>query len=144
VNFKQRLLRYGSGVIIGVLLSLAIFSGRGCSEWMPEKRIKSRIQLNSIELDAVVSCAIECWTTQQGKPSPLEAWLMDAEIDWSMSGPRETPQRYVFNLPNEAPLQSVECQFSETFGMITTAVFRSNSDRCQCASKVVAGEQQSD
>ncbi len=132
MNFKQRLLRYGSGVIIGVLLSLAIFSGRGCSEWMPEKRIKSRIQLNSIELDAVVSCAIECWKTQQGKPSPLEAWLMDAEIDWSMSGPRETPQRYVFILPAEAPLKSVECQFSQNSGLITTAVFRDNADRCQC------------
>lgn len=102
---------------------------------MPEKRIKSRIQLNSIELDAVVSCAIECWKNQQGKPSPLEAWLMDAEIDWSMSGPRETPQRYVFILPAEAPFQSVECQFSQNSGMITTAIFRDSADRCQCVAE---------
>tara|TARA_B110000503_G_scaffold115765_1_gene174324 strand:+ start:1058 stop:1480 length:423 start_codon:yes stop_codon:yes gene_type:complete len=140
VNFKQRLLRYGSGVIIGVLMSVVLFSGRGCSDWLPEKRIKSRIQLDGIELDAVVSCAIKCWEDEQGKASPLEAWLLDAEIDWALSGPREMPQRYVFNLPNEAPLQSVECQFSETRGMITAAVFRSNADRCQCANTAVAGE----
>jgi hypothetical protein len=133
VNFKQRLLRYGSGVIIGVLFSIVIFSGRGCSDWLPEKRIKSRIQLNSIELDDVVSCAIKCWQEETGKTSPLENWLLDAEINWSMSGPRETPQRYVFNLPDESPLESVECRFTQKSGEITGAVFRINADRCDCA-----------
>lgn len=133
MNFKQRLLRYGSGVIIGVLFSIVIFSGRGCSDWLPEKRIKSRIQLNAIELDEVVSCAIKCWQEETGKTSPLENWLLDAEINWSMSGPRETPQRYVFNLPDESPLKTVECQFAQKSGEITGAVFRSNADRCDCA-----------
>jgi|TARA_B110000503_G_C7053289_1_gene373287 hypothetical protein len=140
VNFKQRLLRYGAGVIIGVLMSVVIFSGRGCSDWLPEKRIKSRIQLDGIELDAVVSCAIRCWEDEQGKPSPLEGWLLDAEIDWSVSGPRETPQRYVFNLPAEAPLQSVECRFSQSSGLITKAVFRIDADRCQCADSAHSAE----
>ena len=137
MNFNQRLLRYGSGVLIGIFLSVAFFSGRGCSDWLPEKRIKTRIQLNQLQADEVVLCAIRCWQNETGKDSPLEAWLLNAEIDWSKSGPRETPQRYVFNLPAESSLESVECRFTEDGGTIEAAVFRENGDRCNC---LVSGE----
>ena len=56
-NFRQRFLRYGIGVIIGVILS-ASFSGRSCNDWLPGKRIKARMQL--IQPDAPLQCLLDC------------------------------------------------------------------------------------
>lgn len=140
MNFRQRLLRYGFGVSIGVLLSVVIFSGRGCSDWLPEKRIKTRIQLNNLQTDDEVMCVIRCWQDETNKSSPLENWLLAGEIDWSKSGPRETPQRYVFNLPAESPIKSLECRFTEKGGTITQAIFRDKGDRCNCAASSHSSE----
>ena len=132
MNLKQRLLRYGIGIFIGVLLSLAFFSGRGCNDWLPEKRIKARMQLDGIRPDSTVACIIRCHQNTTQDAMSLESWLMEAEIDWSESGPRETPQRFVFLMPVAAPFVKLECHFKEGIGWITSPEFRDGIEMCSC------------
>lgn len=95
VNFKQRLIRFAIGIAIGTLLSIWMLGSRGCTEWFPAQRIRTSIRMAGIRTTPELRCALECLANDAGA---LEVWLMDGRLNWDASGPRETPQRYQFDV----------------------------------------------
>jgi len=113
VNFRQRFLRYGIGVIIGVLLSALFFSGRSCNDWLPGKRVKARMQLEEVQPDTFLQCLLDCEGPTKADSNQLMKWLLAAEINWSESAAREERPCYLFEMPAECPFAELTVCFSE-------------------------------
>ena len=100
MTIKRRLLIFGTGLLIGTVLSYLLLGWRGCSDWLPERRLRADIEMEGLDRDARTTCLLVCLDDAD----PI-AWLYAAEVDWQASGPRETPKRYVFRL-TEGPVSS--------------------------------------
>ena len=132
MNFRQRFLRYGIGVIIGLFLSFFFFGERGCN-WMPSKRIKSRMQLDGVVPDAQLSCLIDCEGLAPNSMQDVEAWLLDCEVNFSASHPRQNIPCYHLEMPEESPFTSLQVCFLDSVGLLSNPVLRDGQfDRCNC------------
>ena len=132
VNFRQRFLRYGIGVIIGVILSALFFSGRSCNDWLPGKRIKARMQLEGIQPDAPLQCLLDCEGSTRADGNQVMEWLLAADINWSESAAREERPCYLFEMQEECPFETLTVCFSEHSASVGMAVVREATD-CPCA-----------
>ena len=132
MNFRQRFLRYGIGVIIGVILSALFFSGRGCNDWLPGKRIKARVQLEGIQMDAPLQCLLECKGTTYTDGNQVMQWLLAADINWSESAAREERPCYLFEMQADCPFETLTVCFSKHSASVGMAVVREATD-CPCA-----------
>jgi hypothetical protein len=134
VNFRQRFLRFGIGVTIGLMLSVFFFQGRGCDDWLPEKRIKSRMQMDGVR----PSEAMACWMQCDGGPaqvtmSEVMQWLLEAEVNWTASSPREEPPCYILDTAPDCPLRQLEVCFSLDSGTVyLTPDSGPASEACDC------------
>lgn len=140
MNFRQRFLRYGIGVFIGVILSAVFFSGRSCNDWLPEKRIKARIQLDGVVPDFRLQCLLDCEGPTRGSHSSWMAWLLAADINWSESTPRETPPCYRLDMAADCPFESMTVCFTEGSGTLGDAVVREATAEGACDCPSVRGE----
>lgn len=132
MNFRQRFLRYGIGVIIGVLLSALFFSGRSCNDWLPGKRIKARIQLEGVQPDTVLQCLLDCDGPTQADPNQLMQWLLAAEINWSQSAARQERPCYLFEMPTACPFEELTVCFSEHSASVGMPRVREAQLTCGC------------
>lgn len=133
MNFRQRFLRYGIGVFIGVILSALFFSGRSCNDWLPGKRIKARLQMEGFQVDGPLQCLLDCEGVTQANSNQLMQWLLDAEINWSESSGREERPCYIFDMATDCPFAKVSACFSEHSASVGMAVLRQDSDvNCPC------------
>lgn len=124
MNFKQRLLRYGVGIFLGVLISLYFFGGRSCGEWMPTARIKADIQLGGIMPDAKTKCELECVGMSV---TDLEALVLAGKVDLGASSPRETPKAYRLALGGSAgkgPFSEITFLLTDTASVATALAWR--------------------
>lgn len=80
-----------------------MLGSRGCTEWLPAQRIRTSIQMAGIRPAEDLRCVLGCFA-QPISASSVENWLLEGELDLGSSGPRETPQRYVFQVDLEFPL----------------------------------------
>lgn len=119
VNFRQRFLRYGIGVFIGLMLSVFFFQGRGCNDWLPEKRIKSRMQMDGVRPSEVLTCWMQCdESPAQASMSDVMQWLMESDINWSASTPRSVPSCYILDTAPSCPLRQLEVCFGSKSGTV--------------------------
>ncbi|MDA8606577.1 hypothetical protein N9L13_06050 [Flavobacteriales bacterium] len=119
MNFRQRFLRYGIGVFVGLLLSIFFFQGRGCNDWLPEKRIKSRMQLDGVLPSEALACWMECaGGPAQASNSTMMQWLLESEINWSESRPRQEPPCYILDTAPGCPLRQLEVCFGANSGVV--------------------------
>ena len=132
MDLRQRFLRYGIGVIIGVILSALFFSGRSCNDWLPGKRIKARIQLEGIQPDAPLQCLLECEGSTRADGNQMMQWLLAADINWSESTAREEHPCYLFEMKAGCPFETLTVCFLEHSASIGMAVMREATD-CPCA-----------
>lgn len=134
MNFRQRFLRYGIGVFLGLLLSVFFFQGRGCNDWLPEKRIKSRMQMDGVRPSEALMCWMNCTEDHsEVSMSQVMQWLLDAEINWSASSPREVPPCYVLDTDSSCPLGKLEVCFSLKSGTVSfTEASAVSLEGCNC------------
>lgn len=104
-----------------------MLGGRGCSDWLPERRLRADIELAGLDVDERTACLQRCWNAQGAEV----AWLYAAEADWQASGPRETPQRYVFRM-EEGPLRSFTCVRSGSGGRWVLSATEADESGCSC------------
>jgi len=143
VNFRQRFLRYGIGVFIGVILSALFFSGRSCNDWLPAKRIKARMQLDGVSPDAYLSCLMQCEGPTAASREVLMTWLLNSEIQWSLSEPRGSQPCYHLKMPLDCPFSSMKICFSNDEGELSQAVLSEDialNSACSCALATDAGQ----
>lgn len=131
VNIRQRFLRYGIGVIIGVILSALFFSGRSCNDWLPGKRIKARMQLEGIQPDAHLQCLMDCDGLTRADGPQLLRWLLAADINWSKSTARGERPCYLFEMQEDCPFTSLTVCFSERTASVGMVVVR-EAGNCPC------------
>lgn len=98
MTIKRRLLIFGTGLLIGTVLSYLLLGWRGCSDWLPERRLRADIELAGLHANASTRCLMACWEAQGELLPTLVDWLYRGEVDWEASGPREQPKRYVFRM----------------------------------------------
>jgi hypothetical protein len=134
VNFRQRFLRYGIGVFIGLLLSVFFFQGRGCNDWLPEKRIKSRMQMDGVRPSEALVCWMQCdESPAQASMAELMQWLMESNINWSASTPRSIPPCYILDTDPSCPLRQLEVCFGSESGTVDlTSASGLPLDVCVC------------
>jgi hypothetical protein len=134
VNFRQRFFRYGIGVAIGLMLSIFFFQGRGCSDWLPEKRIKSRMQLDGVRPSDPLACWMQCDSDAVDVTiSELMQWLLESEVIWSASSPREETPCYTLYMQDNCPVRQLEVCFGPEMGTINlTAASGIGLDGCSC------------
>ena len=143
MNFRQRFLRYGIGVFIGVILSALFFSGRSCNDWLPAKRIKARMQLDGVSPDAYLNCLMECEGPTEASRERLMEWLLDSEIEWTLSEPRETPPCYHLKMSSDCPFASMKICFADDAGNLGQVELREDvapGVSCSCAPLMDAGQ----
>lgn len=124
MNFKQRLLRYGIGVFLGVLISLYFFGGRGCGDWMPTSRIKADIQRGGIVPDEKTRCELHCVGMSV---EDLELLVLNGTVNVGASSPRETPRSYRFVLGASAengPVSGITFLLTDTASVATALAWR--------------------
>ncbi|HBP45863.1 MAG TPA: hypothetical protein DD635_08150 [Flavobacteriales bacterium] len=131
MNIRQRFLRYGIGVIIGVSLSALFFSGRSCNDWLPGKRIKARLQMEGIQPEMGLQCLLDCEGPTRADGDQVMQWLLAADIIWSESSAREERPCYQFKMQEECPFESLTVCFSEVSTSVGRAVVR-ESNNCHC------------
>lgn len=131
MNFRQRFLRYGIGVIIGVILSALFFSGRSCNDWLPGKRIKARMQLEGIQPDAPLACLLDCEGPTRADAHQLMQWLLEADINWSESAARGERPCYLFEMQDSCPFKTLSVCFSEHSASVGMAILR-EATACPC------------
>jgi hypothetical protein len=123
MKFWRRLRYYGVGLIIGIILSVVLFNGRGC-EWLPDNRVLSRIgEESTVLLAGNVACALP-------EAEITEAQIRDAlisqelEVYFSESDTDEDPKRYVLKNDEESLELHVEVKDS-----IATVVYVRNGEK---------------
>jgi hypothetical protein len=129
VNFQQRLVRFAIGLAIGTLLSIWMLGSRGCTEWFPAQRIRTSIRMAGIRTTPEIRCVLEC--LDKG-PSDLEVWLLDGDLNWDASAPRESPQRYRFDLPTDHRPGTIELTFALSDTAAVASVQPSLVEACEC------------
>ncbi len=90
MNFWQRLFRFGIGITLGVALSLYFFGSRGCGDWLPSAQIRTTVVEGGLRLSPEVIQA-----HPELNLSDVLAFVGTAEVEFGLSGPRDTPQWYV-------------------------------------------------
>jgi hypothetical protein len=60
LNFKQRLVRYLIGVLIGLLLVYAFFGTRDWTGWTPENRVRELFVNSEIRITDKARCELKC------------------------------------------------------------------------------------
>lgn len=90
MNFWQRLSRFGIGILLGIALSLYFFGSRGCGSWLPSAQIRTTIVEGGVQLSDDVSAAHPSVTISQ-----VLAFVVEADVNFGDSGPRDQPQWYV-------------------------------------------------
>lgn len=128
MTIKRRLLIFGTGLLIGTLLSYVLLGWKGCGDWLPERRLRADIEMAGWDEDERASCLRACWG--DSVPSAVD-WLYSAEIDWQASGPRETPQRYVLK-PTEGPASELTFTRQGTVGRWVLSVTGGDIEGCVC------------
>jgi hypothetical protein len=90
-RFRNRLMFYGIGFIIGLILMFFMFGTRGCA-WFPENRVKNMIAEKEIlvgdSLLEIMNCAN---VTNTDIYNLLNE---DGDVDFSLSKPQEKPKKY--------------------------------------------------
>jgi hypothetical protein len=102
MNFKQRLVRYLMGIMIGIILSGFFFKDRLSlfTSWLPGNRIIDRLQQSSWLISGHDACVLSCHKLDVEK---LKTALREAKVDFSNSqthGPIKEYELSLFHAPN--------------------------------------------
>lgn len=91
------------------------------------------MQLDGVVPDARLSCFIDCEGLSPNSMQDIEAWLLDCEVNFSASHPRQETPCYHLEMPKVAPFSSMEVCFLDSVGILSNAVLRDGQiDRCNC------------
>lgn len=131
MTIKRRLLIFGTGLLIGTVLSYLLLGWRGCGDWLPERRVRADIEMAGFDESARAVCLRECWDAAGLQPATALEWLYSAELNWDASGPRETPQRYVFN-PTAGPAAAIAFTRDGAGGRWTLRITEGEIADCAC------------
>lgn len=131
MKFWKRLKYYGVGLILGTLLSVILFNGRGCS-WLPENRVLDRIgQMSTIQVTSDMLCRIGCsQVTMDELVKELKASSL--EVVFSESDTDTDPKKYVLEGHiGEVEKVRMEVEFHDTIARIV-AFDDGPEPKCNC------------
>ena len=116
------------------MLSVFFFQGRGCNDWLPEKRIKSRMQMDGVRPSESLACWMQCAESPaRASMSDLMEWLVGSKINWSASTPRSVPSCYILDTDPSCPFRQLEVCFGSKSGIVDlTSASDLPLDACDC------------
>jgi len=102
MNFKQRLLRYLVGFLIGVLIVFMMFPEYDWLSWLPNKQVMKNVRENQFYIAPEVDCKIKCMNIdstnlQQGMnidSTNLQQARLGGKIIFSKSDVKRIPKTY--------------------------------------------------
>jgi hypothetical protein len=93
-RFRNRLMFYGIGFIIGLILMFFMFGTRGCA-WFPENRVKNMIAEKEI---LIGDSLLEIMNCAQVTNVDIYSLLNEnGDVDFSLSKTHEYPKKYWFS-----------------------------------------------
>jgi hypothetical protein len=97
MNFRQRLIRYLFGVLIGLILCGIFFKDQAhiFTSWLPAQRVKDEILRATWTMDEQAARAMECLNMDE---EALREELDDADVDFSGSETKSEPRIYLIHL----------------------------------------------
>lgn len=93
MNFWQRLLRFGFGVLIGLALTGVFFSDRPnvFTSWLPGNVVKKQLRENPLKWSDKAKCLYEAYGLKEKEFTDL---LKNGKVQFSESQTKERPYRY--------------------------------------------------
>ncbi len=92
---KQRLIKFGIGLLLGIMLSYAFFSDHDWTSWMPNGRILYKIQTTTeYPYSDKVNCQIKHYKINDKQLSGI---YQEGDVDFGASKTREEPREYLIN-----------------------------------------------
>ena len=92
MTFTQRLSKYFVGIFIGVLISFALFSNRGCGKWLPGTRVKTTINEKSFSYTDRANCLMTCLKLSE---ADVQSMIDNGDVRFSESETHEEPKFYI-------------------------------------------------
>ncbi len=127
MNFTQRLGKYFIGVFIGVLISFALFSNRGCGKWLPGTRVKSEINEKNFVYTPSSRCLMQCLNLSE---EAVQRMIDNGEVRFSESETHEDPKNYVIESDSIDGLK-VKIELRDSASVIQTFMAPASSE-CGC------------
>lgn len=91
MNFKQRLLRYLVGFLIGVLIVFMMFPEYDWLSWLPNKQVMKNVRENQFYIAPEVDCKIKCMNIDS---TSLQQARLGGKIIFSKSDVKRIPKTY--------------------------------------------------
>gem|GEM_PF-312855 len=127
MSFTQRLGKYFIGMSIGVLISFALFSNRGCGKWLPGTRVKSQINEKAFSYSASADCLMQCLSLSE---DDVQQMIDKGDVRFSESETHEKPLNYVIESHITDGLK-VQIELRDTVSFIKTFMAPKSAD-CGC------------
>lgn len=95
---RQRLHKFGFGLLLGVMLSYAFFSDSDWTGWMPNGRVLAQIKENIVSYNDNILCQLDCYGLTVGDVNLI---LEDGDVDFGDSKTHQDPMIYQIYLVKE-------------------------------------------
>lgn len=122
MNLKKRLLYYGLGFGMGLVLVLLFFNLRGC-EWLPGNRVMSAIRSSQIIISSNNYCKLKCNDISE---EDIFTLINNGDVDFTKSNTKERKKQYFISNSN------IEISF-ELYAIDSTAEIINVKEKTNCS-----------
>lgn len=122
MTFSQRLKRFLIGIGIGLILSFIFFQDKTdlLTSWLPGNRVIHELTNFTWQQSETMNCYLSCNNLNEEQ---LKKELVDANVNFSMSKPREQPRSYAVFIDEEKWMFSI---------VDSTVVINNTPKDCNC------------
>jgi len=130
MNLRQRLFRYLTGVLIGLLFVFFFFGNRSCTDWMPNKRVLKRLSETELIVSRKARCQMDC---MQLNDEDIRFIISNGNVDFKASDTESIPLRYILDVQrDENKSYRMEFIAADSTSTLDEVSLKGFSGNCNC------------